>query len=195
MDCVKIGQLIFALRKDKGYTQQQLADLLNISNKTISKWECGAGCPDVSLWPQLSSVLGVEIQKILEGKLEHNKPDVGRMDRTKFYVCPHCGNILTSTGHANISCCGRRLIPQVAAEASFPHLLKIEEIDINSFVSIEHEMAKDNYISFVALVSYDRVLIVRLYPEQDAQARLPLLRKGDTLFFYCMKDGLFKQRV
>jgi hypothetical protein len=56
-------------------------------------------------------------------------------------------------------------------------------------------MAKDNYISFVALVSYDRVLIVRLYPEQDAQARLPLLRKGDTLFFYCMKDGLFKQRV
>ncbi|MDN5315208.1 MAG: hypothetical protein PWP10_3958 [Clostridiales bacterium] len=106
-----------------------------------------------------------------------------------------CAKTRATRSNSLLICCGRRLIPQVAAEASFPHLLKFEEIDINSFVSIEHEMAKDNYISFVALVSYDRVLIVRLYPEQDAQARLPLLRKGDTLFFYCMKDGLFKQRV
>ncbi len=195
MDCVKIGQLIFALRKDKGYTQQQLADLLNISNKTISKWECGAGCPDVSIWPELSSILGVEIQRLLEGKLEHNKPDIGRMDRTRFYVCPHCSNILTSTGQANVSCCGRRLKPLEPLQATAAHQLKIEEIDIDSFVSIDHTMAKDDYIAFIAYVKFDRVMIVRLYPEQEAQARLPLLRRGDTLYFYSTKEGLFRQRL
>lgn len=195
MDCVKIGQLILELRKEKGYTQQQLADKMNISNKTISKWECGAGCPDVSLWPELSSILGVEIQRLLDGRLEHNKPDVGRMDRTNFYVCPHCSNILTSTGHANISCCGRRLKPLEAIQASEELKLKIEEIDIESFVSSDHTMAKDDYIAFIAYVRFDRVMIVRLYPEQDAQASLPILRKGDTLYFYCTKEGLFKQKV
>lgn len=195
MDCVKIGQLILELRKEKGYTQQQLADMMNISNKTISKWECGAGCPDVSIWPELSSILGVEIQRLLEGKLEHNKPDVGRMDRTRFYVCPHCSNILTSTGQANVSCCGRRLKPLEPIQASEEFKLKIEEIDIESFVSIDHTMAKDDYLVFIACVSYDRVLIVRLYPEQEAQARLPLLRPGNTIYFYSSKKGLFKQRV
>ena len=46
MDNTKVGQLILQLRKEKGLTQQQLADRLNISNKAISKWECGHGAPD-----------------------------------------------------------------------------------------------------------------------------------------------------
>ena len=195
MDCVKIGQLIQTLRREKGYTQRQLAEMMNISNKTISKWECGAGCPDVALWPELSSILGVEIQRLLDGKLDYNKPDIGRMDRAKFYICPHCSNILTSTGQANVSCCGRRLKPLGPIQASEEFKLKIEEIDIESFVSIDHTMAKDDYLVFIACVSYDRVLIVRLYPEQEAQVRLPLLRPGNTLYFYSSKKGLFKQRV
>lgn len=49
MDCAKVGQLILQLRREKGLTQRQLADTLGISNKTVSKWECGRGAPDVSL--------------------------------------------------------------------------------------------------------------------------------------------------
>ncbi len=41
MDCAKVGQLILQLRREKGLTQRQLADTLGISNKTVSKWECG----------------------------------------------------------------------------------------------------------------------------------------------------------
>ena len=70
MDCAKIGQLIFQLRTEKGLTQKQVADQLNISNKTVSKWECGSGCPDVSLWEALANVLGADILKLLQGELE-----------------------------------------------------------------------------------------------------------------------------
>ena len=61
MDCVKTGRLIAKLRKEKGLTQKNVADALGISNKTISKWETGLGCPDLSLWPDLSTILGAEI--------------------------------------------------------------------------------------------------------------------------------------
>ena len=67
MDCKKIGSLIYELRKDKNMTQKQIADLMNISDKTISKWERGLGCPDISLLPELSQILGVSIDQILSG--------------------------------------------------------------------------------------------------------------------------------
>ena len=60
MDCVKIGNLIAKLRKEKKLTQRNIADALGIQNKTVSKWECGLGCPDLSLWPELSTILGVD---------------------------------------------------------------------------------------------------------------------------------------
>jgi transcriptional regulator with XRE-family HTH domain len=47
MDCVKIGKLIAKLRKEKKLTQKNVADALGVQNKTVSKWECGLGCPDL----------------------------------------------------------------------------------------------------------------------------------------------------
>ena len=122
MDCMKVGKLILQLRTEKGLTQKQVADQLNISNKTISKWECGLGCPDVSLWEELANVLGADILKLLQGELNPNRPDVGKMDRVQFYVCPTCGNILTSTGAASIACCGRTQPESAAATAA--HMMK-----------------------------------------------------------------------
>lgn len=75
MDCAKVGQLILQLRREKGLTQRQLADTLGISNKTVSKWECGRGAPDVSLWRELSSVLGADLLRLLQGELAPNRPD------------------------------------------------------------------------------------------------------------------------
>jgi transcriptional regulator with XRE-family HTH domain len=56
MDNSKVGELIYRLRKEKGLTQKQLADQMNISDRTISKWERGYGCPDVTLLPSLSTL-------------------------------------------------------------------------------------------------------------------------------------------
>lgn len=69
MDNIKTGKLIAELRKQKGLTQQELADLLNLSNKTISKWESGSGSPDISNLPILADTLNVSVDELLRGEL------------------------------------------------------------------------------------------------------------------------------
>ncbi|MEG1501145.1 MAG: helix-turn-helix transcriptional regulator, partial [Clostridiales bacterium] len=98
MDCSKIGKLIADLRKGKQMTKKDLADMMNKSDKTISKWERGMGCPDISLLSELSQILGVNIEEILLGEIDINQSVGGNMRKVKFYVCPQCGNLLTSTG-------------------------------------------------------------------------------------------------
>ncbi|WP_352400654.1 helix-turn-helix domain-containing protein [Anaerotignum sp.] len=190
MDCNKVGSLIRDLRKEKGLTQKKLADLMNISDKTISKWERGLGCPDVSLLHELSQTLNVNIEKILLGNLEPNNADGGNMKRVKFFMCPCCGNVMTSTSEAEISCCGRKLTALVPKPAADEHRLKIENIENDFYITFPHEMRKEHYICFIAYVSYDRVLFVKLYPEQGSELRIPRLH-GGKFYFGCSKHGLW----
>lgn len=190
MDCSKVGKLILGLRKEKGMTQRQLADAMNISDKAISKWERGLGCPDVSLLRELSEVLGVNIEQILLGNLEPNNADGGNMKRIKFYVCSNCGNILTTTGEAEVSCCGRKLVPLVPKPADENHQLNVEEIENDLYITFQHEMSKKHYLNFIAYVECDRVLFVKLYPEQSGEARFPKMYSG-KLYFGCNQHGLW----
>ena len=194
MDCIKVGNLILALRKEKGMTQKQLADKMNISDKTVSKWERGLGCPDVSLLPELSDILGVNIEKILSGNMESNESDKGNMKNTKFYVCPDCGNIITSTSSAAVSCCGRKLEELVPIKAEASERLSVESVEDDWFVSSGHEMTKEHYIAFVAYLTGDTVLIKKQYPEWDMHTRLPKCGHG-MLVWYCTKHGLFSQFI
>jgi len=194
VNCDKIGKLIYNLRKEKDMTQKQLADLMNISDKAISKWERGLGCPDISLLPELSQILGVNIEEILSGKIELNETIGGNMKKIKFYVCPQCNNLMTVTGDANISCCGKRLAELVAGKANENHLLNIEPVEDELYVSSSHEMKKEHYISFVAYVTGDRVYIVKQYPEWNMQFRFHKLGRG-KLYFHCSNHGLFFQLI
>jgi transcriptional regulator with XRE-family HTH domain len=189
MDCRKVGELILRLRKEKHMTQKEVADAMNISDKAVSKWERGLGCPDVSLLNELSSILGVNIERILEGDLDPNEADGGNMLRIKFYVCPDCGNIASSTGDADISCCGRKLTPLAALPEDDEHRAAIEEIEEDYYITFSHDMSKSHFISFVAYVMGDRVLMVRLYPEQGAELRFPRVYSG-RLYYYCSRHGL-----
>ena len=190
MDCLKIGRLIYELRKEKNMTQKQLADAMNISDKTISKWERGLGCPDVSILHELADVFNVNVEKILIGDLNPNDIDGGNMKRVKFYVCPNCGNIITSTGDAETSCCGRKLTVLVEKPSDDKHFLNVETVENDFYITFSHDMTKDHYINFVAYVACDRVLVVRLYPEQGGEVRFPKLY-GGTLYFCCNKHGLW----
>lgn len=195
MDCVKVGQLILQLRREKGLTQQQVADQLHISNKAVSKWERGRGCPDVSLWENLAKVLGADILKLLQGELTPNRPDVGKISRLKFYVCPSCGNILTGTGAASIACCGRQLRPLPPAEDGEGHLPQITEVEDEYYVTVEHAMQKDHYLLFAACVNDDSIWLNRLYPEQSPAFRLPRTKGGAKLYLYCTRHGLFRYNI
>ena len=68
MDQVKIGKFISDARKAKGYTQKQLSELLGISDKTISKWECGNGFPEASLLLPLCNELEITVNELLTGE-------------------------------------------------------------------------------------------------------------------------------
>jgi transcriptional regulator with XRE-family HTH domain len=194
MDCAKIGNLIYSLRKGQNLTQQQLAARMNISDKTISKWERGLGCPDVSLLPELSRIFDVNLEELLSGKLNANDLVGGNMKKLKFYICPNCGNLLTATADAAVSCCGKILQPRVPCKAGESDRLSVGIIENDYFISSDHEMTKEHYIAFVALLTGDSIILRKQYPEWDLQTRIPCFAHG-ILVWYCTQHGLFYQAV
>jgi transcriptional regulator with XRE-family HTH domain len=194
MDMSKIGRLIYQLRKDKNMTQKQLADKMNISDKTISKWERGQGCPDISLLIELAKILNTNVESILSGEININESLGGNMNKLKFYVCNECNNLITSTGNANISCCGKVLEELEAKKENENHQIDIELVEDEIYVTSNHNMEKNHYISFLAYVKGDTVNIVKQYPEWNLQARFKKRGNG-KLFYYCTQDGLFYKLI
>lgn len=194
MNNTQIGNLIYTLRKEKHLTQLQLAERMNISDKTVSKWERGLGCPDISLLPELSKILEINIEELLSGKLDINDFTGGNMKNTKFYICPQCGNIITSSEDAAISCCGKKLSESEPVKATDMEKLNVEIIENDYFISSNHEMTKEHYISFIALLTGDSLILKKQYPEWNLQSRIPTLTHG-KLIWYCTKHGLFYQHI
>lgn len=194
MNLTKTGELICNLRRERGLTQKQLADKLGISAKTVSKWETGRGFPDIGIISELSEIFRVDISKLLEGEMPQNKADSGNVKRTKFYVCENCGNILTSMGDSDIVCCGRKLTPLAATQPDDAHKLNVEIIEDDFYITFHHPMTKEHYISFVSYVRFDRILTIKLYPEQGGELRFPRMR-GGKMYYYCTNHGLFEIRI
>ena len=192
MNAEQTGKLLCELRKTKGMTQRQVAEKLCVSAQAVSKWECGQGCPDVSLLPELARIYGVGVERLLAGSLSPAVPDGGNMKRVKFYVCPDCGNVLTATGGGELFCCGRKLEPFKAQKADEAHAVTIQGIEEDWYVTFAHPMKKDHFFRFAAYVTVDRMLLVRLYPEQGGEFRIPQIRGGGKLYFCCSRDGLFE---
>lgn len=72
MNSKKTGSFIAALRKEKGYTQTALAEILNVSNRTVSKWENGDGYPDITILPEIARVFNVSVDELLNGEKAPN---------------------------------------------------------------------------------------------------------------------------
>lgn len=190
MDCKKIGEIIHTLRKEKGLTQKELAGKLGVSDKAVSKWERGLGCPDISLLGDLSDTLGVSTKEMLLGNLDENMKNGGNMKKISFYACKKCGNIITATNEFEGACCARQLEKLISKQPDEMHQLHKEIIDGEYFITLNHDMTKEHFISFVSYVTYDRILFVKLYPEQNAELRFPQMR-GGKFYYYCNNDGLF----
>jgi desulfoferrodoxin (superoxide reductase-like protein) len=167
---------------------------MNISDKAVSKWERGLGCPDVSLLPELSKIFDVNLEELLSGELNANDLVGGNMKKLKFYICPNCGNLLTSTADATVSCCGKILKPLVPRKAEEAEKLSVEMIENDYFISTDHEMTREHYIAFVALLTGDSIMLRKQYPEWNLQTRIPYFAHG-MLVWYCTQHGLFYQTV
>ena len=188
------GAMIKRLREEKRITQQQLAEIMNVSDKAVSKWETGRGYPDITLIEPLAEALGVSVIELFSGEDVINTNKVSNMLRAGLYVCPVCGNVIYATGEAVISCCGITLPVLEAETADDMHSVSVEKVEDEYFVIINHEMTKTHYISFIASVQDDGCEIRKLYPEGPAEARFKI-RLTKRLYYYCNRHGLFEVAV
>ncbi len=191
MNSQKIGNLIKSLRQERKMTQKEVGDAVNVSDKTVSKWECGAGCPDITLLSSLSKLFSVDIEGLLSGNLKKDDKQGGNMRRIKFYVCSQCGNIMTNTGDAVISCCGRKLEPLQVKENSDENLVEFSDSDDEICLKLNHEMSKNDFVRFVAWVSFDTCIVKKLYAEQEALVLFPKVHKGS--WYVCDSTEVVKK--
>jgi desulfoferrodoxin (superoxide reductase-like protein) len=160
----------------------------------VSKWETGQGFPDVSLIEPLAKALGISVIELLSGEDIKNCNRSSNMLRGRFYVCPVCGNVIHATGEAVVSCCGITLPPLDAEECDDEHRINVETIEDEYYVTVDHPMTKDHYISFLAAVSDQGVQLVKLYPEGPCETRLRknCIRK---IYSFCNHHGLFMLKL
>ena len=195
MDNQKIGDFINKRRKEKKLTQRELADRLNLSDKTISKWETGLGFPDIASINDLAEALDVNVSELLSGEEVKSSNNAGNMKKMKLYVCPKCGNVITSTNELILNCCGTRLGElKTDRKADEGHQLQIENVEDEMFIRIEHPMTKEHYIMFIAYVTSDKLTMSRLYPEQNAEVRFNIKGHG-ILYVYCSQHGLYRKII
>ena len=188
------GSTIRALREKKQLTQAELAAQIDVSGKTISKWETSRGLPDITILESLAKALGVSVIELLSGEHITNKNRSSNLLRSQFYVCPICGNVIHSTGDALISCCGITLPALEAEEPDEAHRVQIEPMEDEQFLTFPHPMSKDHFITFAAFVTTDQFRLVKFYPEGSAETRMQLRGNG-ILYYYCNKHGLFRQQI
>ena len=193
MNTYVTGATIKQLREQRKLTQAELGERIGVTDKTVSKWETAKGLPDISLLQPLAAALGISVIELMNGEQIVNKNVSANMLRTKFYVCPVCGNVIHSTGDTLISCCGITLPALEAEEADDVHAVNIERVEDEYFVTMDHPMTKAHYISFIAYVTSDRIQLVKLYPEWNCETRLQMRGFG-MLYWYCNHHGLFKMK-
>ncbi len=194
MDRYVTGAVIRRLREGKKMTQEELAERICVSGKAVSKWETGQGFPDICLLEPLAKALDISVIELLSGEEIRNRNRSANMLRSRFYVCPVCGNVIRAMGEAAISCCGITLPPLSPEDPDAEHVIREEIVEDEYYVTVRHAMTKDHYISFLAAVSDQEVQLVKLYPEGNAEARFKLRCVRD-LYAYCNHHGLFRVRV
>ena len=148
----------------------------------------------MSLLTELADIFGTDISVLLSGEVNENESEKGNMKKLQFYVCGQCGNVITASSEASVTCCGNRLAPLEPLKAEENERLSVEELDGELFVSSDHEMTKEHYISFAAYLNDSTAVICRQYPEWNLQFTLPLYRSG-KLVWYCTRHGFFYQEL
>ena len=190
MDQYVTGAVIKELRERNKMTQLQLADKLGVSDKTISKWETAKGYPDITLLEPIAEAFSVSVTELISGNTVCNSNVSANMLKSKFYICPICGNVIHSMGEAVIHCHGVLMTAAQPEVTDDNHKIFIERTEDEYYVRIEHDMKKNHYISFIAAQSSDRIQMVKLYPEGNAETRFKI-SGVKRILFYCNRDGLF----
>ena len=191
MDRYVTGAAVKALRERRKMTQEELAGKLFVSAKTVSKWETGHGLPDITLLEPLARALDISVMELFSGDEIRNRNRASDMAKTRFYVCPVCGNAIRAVGEAVISCCGVALPPLEPEAPDEAHRIRVQVAEDEYYVTVDHPMTREHHISFLAAAADNGMQFVKLYPEGGAEARFKRDRVKH-LYAYCNRHGLFQ---
>ena len=193
MDRYITGAVIRRLRERRKMTQEELAEKIHVSGKAVSKWETQRGLPDISLIEPLSKALGISVIELLSGADVRNGNRGSDMRKGAIYVCPVCGNVIRSIGETVVSCCGITLPRIEPEEPEADHRIRVDIAEDEYYVTLTHPMTREHYISFLAAISDHGMQFIKLYPEENAQARFKI-DGVEALLAYCNRHGLFRIR-
>lgn len=183
------------LREERGLTQRALAESLGVTDKAVSKWESGRGLPDISLVEPLAQRLGISVAELLAGDIRANANRAGNMLKGVFYVCPICGNVVHALGEGSFSCCGSTMFPQEAEEPDADHAFSIERVEDDWYVTLDHPMTKDHYISFVAYTTMDGICLKSSIPSNWCSRDFISQGAAECISTATSMDSLFCQRL
>lgn len=194
MNSYVTGAIIKQFREKEKLTQQDLADKIMVSNKTISKWENGKGLPDISLLDSLAKALNVSLIELMSGYTVSNNNVSANMKKAVWYVCPLCGNVIHSMGEAVISCCGITLPKLEKEDENEEHIIQVERVEDEYLVKINHPMDKNHFITFVSYVTENKIQVERFYPQGEALTRFKINGHG-KIYAYCNHHGLYEREI
>lgn len=184
IDRRELGHMIKELREKKGMTQLELASLLNLSDRTISKRETGRGYPDITFLERTAALFPLSVDELLSGAGVNNSNVSYNMLKASFYVCPVCGNTIVSTGEGSFSCHGITLEKPGKNAVEDEHSVSVEVVEDEYFISIPHPI--DEGVSYLI----HRSTPVRQSPDGEAlsggQCRCEdedERREGDCILF------------
>ena len=185
------GSMIRQMREKKNMTQEDLAAQLIVSRKAVSKWETGQGLPDISLLEPLAKALDISMIELFSGETVINRNRSSNMLRSVTYVCPVCGNGIIALGQCVVSCCGITLPPLHPEETDEEHAIHVEINDGEYYVTVDHPMEKDHFITCISAVSDHACQVVKLFPESNAEARFRTERVR-FIYAFCNRHGMFR---
>jgi transcriptional regulator with XRE-family HTH domain len=175
MNIQKVGSFIKALRESKGWTQIQLASMLNVTDKAVSKWESGAGLPDTFLFPQLSKLFGVSSDELLSGeRLNLNAI------KTKYELALDIPDIktmeafLASDDLSRLDEKGKSFLYYVIQQNKahlIPYCLKKKLFDINNEGIITDSLGNRQYDKEIAAMIISKYLLVDWRRSVDGESR------------------------
>lgn len=187
-----MNEIIYKFRKAKGLTQQQLAEKLHTTAKTVSNWERKRTCVNADIVSDF--IRAFDIQK--DCFFTEYKHLVFSEDTVKFYCCPTCGNVTWRFTDEPLICCNNKLSPLVPQPGKSEHYIHSEYSDDKRFCNLTstHPMKNNHHIKFIAYVAGKTVLMTAPEPSHMLESTIPIM-SGGKLYLFCTKHGLFENSV
>lgn len=168
-------------------TQLQLAEKLGVSDKTVSKWETAKGYPDITLLESIADAFSISVAELISGNTVQNSNVSANMTKSKFYVCPICGNVIHSMGEAVINCHGVLMTAAEPEDVDENHKISVERIedDYGIVMNVETER-KLNSMCNLSEVMLERGIEQGI--EQVIERMLRLGRTPEEIADFCGYD-------